>query len=611
MSLGTQAAALWRRARPFRVAVIAASVVTVMAVVSGRFGGNNAPGGNQTVQNVPNQSTGGNTGQTQAPPAPSQPTHCGPAGGTTLAAPVVVGNSVPRNVTAVGSQQQGGLPLEVQGRFTQFVTRVDAAAGEARQGESCALMDGAMDILEPTDFAYADCFVDGKTKLTQAQSCSQSHAQSEARYQRLVDAHTAAEADRSAPQVAALAQARQDMLPYDESRERWREVSQMLAAADAAADVISQSDARINRLVGAANAARANRGVATITALANAAALDAIDLPRLSTTQKEMLEEAREARAAIDDSDRRLDALAESVQGLAAQGDDGRTALIEAVSALTPFDVSRADAAQSATIAKARAEAASFAMKDLLAETQSFDPQSAPASQYQRIVDLAAIINQHGGIQTPTPEQSAALATAANASSALSRSDRRIAAMSATMDAVRSGGPAAMGQQVLKNHDAITDFDIGRMTDEQRRDLDGLRAAREVTVATEDRALTRSVPIYVRAGTQTAESDDALAALRAGLIASGFNLVDTEEASAVRYQLDLGSLEEGGVRAGSVTVKTARISMTLTGDWTFAGDKLPVENVEGIGRGRSAKDKALGSAIDELVAEIVALADGT
>ena len=68
---------------------------------------------------------------------------------------------------------------------------------------------------------------------------------------------------------------------------------------------------------------------------------------------------------------------------------------------------------------------------------------------------------------------------------------------------------------------------------------------------------------------------------------------------------------EGGVRAGSVTVKTARISMTLTGDWTFAGDKLPVENVEGIGRGRSAKDKALGSAIDELVAEIVALADGT
>ncbi len=612
MSLGTQFTALWRRARPFRVALIAAVVVTVFAAVSGRMGGGGSQNnsGNQVAQQNPQSGGGSSTAPAPAPQV-AQPTHCGPSGGTTLQAPVVVGNQVPKNVTAVGGQQQGGLPLDVIGRFTQFATQVDAAASEPRDGESCALMADAIPVLEATDYAYADCFKDGQQKLTRAQRCSQSHAQSEARFKRLIEAFEAAEENRSAPQVAALAQARTDMLPYDERRERWREVSQMLIAADTAADAIAQSDKRIQQLVGAANAARANRGVATLTTLAAASSLDAIDLPRLTTAQKEMLEEARTARADIDASNRRLDVLAEAVQGLATGGEQARAVLIEAVSALTPFDTQRADATQAAQIASARAEAAGFAMSDLLAQTQIFEPTTAPAQQFRRIVDLADIVTQHGGIETPTPEQTQAFEIAAGAASALSRSDRRISAMSETMAAVKSGGPAAMGQQVLTSYDAITDFDISRMEDAQRRDLEGLKAAREVTVATSDGTVTFSVPIFVASSSQTQQTDVALESLKSRLISEGFNLVDAEQDSAIRLTLNVGDMETGGVRAGNVTVKTARIGMTLTGEWTFAGDKLPVQNVEGIGRGRSSQDKAINSAVDALVEAITDLAKET
>ena len=144
MSLGTQATQLWKRSRPFRFSSIAAVLMTVLAVVSGQSWNNNtsppqqsnpAPNntGTPTNQQVNNQGGGGSSQQAMV--------QCGPAGATQLAAPLVVGNSQPRNVTAVQpstNQAQGGVPLAVIGRFNQFIVKVDAAKVEPRRGESCA-----------------------------------------------------------------------------------------------------------------------------------------------------------------------------------------------------------------------------------------------------------------------------------------------------------------------------------------------------------------------------------------------------------------------------------------------------------------------------------------
>ena len=121
--------------------------------------------------------------------------------------------------------------------------------------------------------------------------------------------------------------------------------------------------------------------------------------------------------------------------------------------------------------------------------------------------------------------------------------------------------------------------------------------------------LTRSVPIFVRVTGDDAAAGDALEALRQRLKAGGYRLVDAEEQSAVKFELDVGEMRAQTMTAGKVKVETAQIAMTLTGAWTFAGGALPVREVEGVGRGRGAAAEAMDSAVAEIVAAIDALAE--
>ncbi|NOE36215.1 hypothetical protein GS627_20950 [Ruegeria sp. HKCCD7318] len=606
MSLGTQASQLWKRSRPFRFASIAAPIVTILAVVYGLQGtglaNSGSPQGSQNqnqqannAQQNPNANLGGSGNTQQAM------VQCGPAGATQLVAPLVVGNTQPSNVTAVQpspNQSQGGVPLEVVGRFNQFIVKVDAAKVEPRRGESCALMDGAISVLQPSDRAYDSCFQDAPSKLRDAENCANSHAASEQRYSALLVAHQAFSAEPSSSNIAALAQAQSDMLDYDKSRERWREVKPIITEAQAATSSIAESDIRIARLVGAANAAKSG-GPAQVEAFAAAAALEQLDIARLTAGQEEMLEAARAARSDLQDSDHRLDSLAVAVQSVIDGGPDMRTELIKAVGALTPFDVARANSDQLQTITRAKSEAAQFALNELILEASGLSLASASAEQHQRLVDLAAVVTGHGGVSEPTPEQNAALNLSQEAGAALARSNRRLATMSATIDAVRAGGPSAMGDEVLKSFDAVTVFDRSRMTDEQRKDYSDLEDAREVTITTAERALTRAVPLFVTAvgpGPNQAALDEFRKALRG----DGFNLVDMREASAVHLMLNVGELEERDNIFGNTTVKTARIDIGLRGEWTIADEDLLTSNSEGVGRGRDAAEEALQKSIDEL-----------
>lgn len=598
MSLGTQAAQLWKRSRPFRFTTIAAGIMTVLALVSG-LGNTPPPPPNPNPTPSPTPTPNPTPSPT---PNPNALVKCGPGGNTQLAAPLIQGSTQPANVTAVqptGNQHQTGVPLAVVGRFNQFFVTVDAAKAEPRRGESCALMNNAIGILEATDYAYASCFQDGQPKLTDAQACAQSHGQSEARYESLLAAHSAFEAEPSSNNIAALAQAQSDMRDYDKARERWRDVTTIISEAEAASASIAESDIRIGRLVAAASAAQSG-GAAQIEALAATAGLSQLDIARLSSEQEDMLEAARTARTDVSDSDRRLDTLAVAVQNVGSGSAEARAELISAVGALTSFDSARATSDQNATISRAKAEAARFALNDLVAEAQGLSLAVATPEQHQRLVDLASVVTGHGGVTEPTPEQTNAMALAQEAQAALSRSDRRLATMSATMETVRTGGPSAISDDVLKSYDAITDFDRARMLDAQKTDYTALGKAREVRVATGMRELTRTVPVFISAEGD-GPTEDALAALQDGLKREGFNVVDTREASAVHLTLRVGEMRERENTFGNTTVKTARIDIGLGGEWTIADDDLFTTSAEGVGRGRNAVRQALETSVDALL----------
>ncbi len=610
MSLGTQAAQLWKRSRPFRFTTIAAGLVTVLAVVSGIGGGSGSGGTGGTGSQVASGTSGASGGATAPPPATQGSStqalvKCGPGGNTQLAAPLIQGNSQPRNVTAVqpaASQQSGGVPLEVVGRFNQFFVTVDAAKSEPRRGESCALMSDAITILQPADYAYATCFQDGQPKLTDAQACAQSHGQSEARYASLLAAHAAFSEEPSSANIAALALAQSEMRDYDKARERWREVTPIISEAQSAAASIAQSDVRITQLVAAARAAQTG-GAPQIQALANAAGLSQLDIARLTPEQADMLEAARAARTQVQDSNTRLDTLAVALQSVVSGSTEARAELIAAVGALTPFDSAQASAVQSETIARAKSEAARFALNDLVAEAEALGASkltAATTEQHQRLVDLASIVTGHGGITEPTPAQTAALNLSREAEAALARSDRRLKAMTDTIETVRAGGPSAINDDVLKNYDAVTAFDQSRMTDAQRTDYAALEKAREVGVASQSEVLTRSVPVFVSAQGE-GPVEDALQALTDGLQRDGFNIVDTRDASAVHLILQVGEMRERENSFGNTTVNTARIEIGLGGEWTIADSNILNTSAEGVGRGRNALRQALDRAVEALL----------
>lgn len=156
-------------------------------------------------------------------------------------------------------------------------------------------------------------------------------------------------------------------------------------------------------------------------------------------------------------------------------------------------------------------------------------------------------------------------------------------------------------------HDALTDFDRARMRGSQEADFDTLVEARKVKLESDAGKLTRSVPIYLDGAAAGAVAP----LFRSALERDGFTLVETAEAAAVRFELSAGALEKGGLKIGNTQVETARIDVDLRGTWTLKDEILGTLSVTGVGRGRSAEDKARETATEELLAEVRKLAEGS
>lgn len=590
MSVGQTTVDLWKRSLPWRVAVFGAILSTGLALFSGG-GINQSP-----VPPIP----------PVPPPVPPNPSQqCGPQGQLSLQAPIVVSpsGSVPSNVQSPSQQlpTQSGIPASVLSRFRQFVTQVDASNLEQRLGERCVRMHGALDELEASDYAYADCFLDGEKKLVTAQSCSSDFEASEARFARLRNAYEASLGDASAATVEELARARERMLPFDETRERWGLSDAAVAAGDRAIATIEASDQRIADLE-----ALDQQDMSTadgLERLAAASNLTALDRSRLSPQSRPLLERAEQANSALAASDRRLEEVGTAMQGSPTVDASGRAELISALSALTDLDIARASSVQTSLIEQAKETASRFALEDLIAAVQGISLADSPPEEMERIRDLASAARTYGVEQALDTSANAAFALADQAINLLEQSDRRIRDLHDTIARIDAGGPSALGDDVIQTHDTLTEFDQERMSDEDIRAYTRLTEARQITLASREGALTRDVPIYVRSSEADELHSLALSVLERELRDRGFELVEALERAAVDMVLDLSEVIEKRVQFSGTSLDTAEVELSIAARWLVSGEAIPVPRVEGTAAGNDALSLAR-----EAVAEAATLA---
>lgn len=610
MSVGQTTVDLWKRSVPWRAVVILAVVSTVLALMSG------GPATRQAVSSGPsgtNTTTPGSA-VVGTPSSRAASQQCGPQGQLTVQAPIVVSasGSVPSNVQNSSQQPpgQGGIPTPVLSRFRQFVTQVDAASLEQRLGERCVRMHGALDELEASDYAYADCFQDGEKKLVTAQSCRSDFEASETRFARIRNAYEASLGDASAATVEELARARERMLPFDETRERWGLSDAAVAAGERAIATIEASNQRIANLE-----ALDQQDLSTaegLQLLAAASNLTALDRSRLSPQSRPLLERAEQANSALAASDRRLEEVGTALQGSPTVDASSRAELISALSALTDLDIARASSVQTSLIEQAKETASRFALEDLVAAVQGISLADLTPEEMERIRDLASAARTYGVEQALDASENAAFALADQAINILEQSDRRIRDLHETIARIDTGGPSALGDDVIQTHDTLTEFDQERMSDADIRAYTRLTEARQITLASREGALTRDVPIYVRSSEADELHSLALSVLERELRDQGFELVDALERAAIDMVLDLSEVTEKRVQFSGTSLDTAEVELSIAARWLVSGEAIPVPRVEGTAAGNdptSLAREAVSEAAERMVFELVSVSE--
>lgn len=605
MSIGQNSIDLWKRSPPWRAAVVCATVATVLAFVSGapsqQLAGSAGTQGTTPSTGSPLQTAGNQT----VPPSQQ----CGPQGMLSLQAPIVVSSTgaVPTNVQGVAASaaSDAGIPASVLSRFRQFFTRVDAANLEQRLGERCVRMEGALTTLEANDYAYADCFQDGQQKLVAAQSCDGDFDASEKRFDRLITAYTASKTDTSAVTIEELARARERMLPFDETRERWGTSDAAVAAGDQAISTIQASDRRIAVLEAAGS--KRTSTLEEIESLAAAAEITALDRSRLSVQAREALTRAEQAKSELAASDLRLAAVGDAFQGDTTASALKRSDLISALSSLTELDLSRASTAQVSLVEQARLTASKYALADLVDAVKGVDLAALEPEDLSRIQGLATAAREFGGAAATDLEAKNALAVADQATDRLEQSNRRIVALNEMVMQVEAGGPSALNDEVLRVYDAITEFDIKRMSDKDAQALARLEEARNITLASRKGDLTHDVPIYLWISSSDDLSALALSEVKRELENQGFKLVEAVERAAIEMRLELSAPSEKAVNLQGSRLNTVELTLAIVGRWTVANNVLPIPTVEGSAAGsdllslsREAVSKAARSAAVEI-----------
>ena len=619
MPLSHAARALWSRAPVWRYAVIFAAVTTVLGLLS--LGSTGSGGGTTAMQ-------GSGTGPPSAPrscPAGQQfdPATglCAPATQSGVGSNCPPGGAAPQNVptNVVVVTQQGASPGTLA-RITAFESQTDAANAEPRQGERCVQLAAALNELEPADLATLRCEPAAMKKHSQAVQCRADILASDRRLDNLIAAFDSYGEDRSAVVVAQLARSWEVLTPLDRSRERYNALSEAVGAGETAATRIKESNARIAALENAEKTAATAgpNNAKAVEALAQAAnAISAFDTSRMNTAQSRSLETGRTAAERVAQSNSRLASIgpAMSIAEASSSGEQ-RQRLIDAVAALTPFDLARADEPQRNAIEQARILALNLAQQDLVKTANELDMTAASPEKHRQLSNLRSVIEAHGGLAPESaPEVTEAYRIAALATANLAESDRRIADMRATADSWHRNPGPKLENEVLDAHDSITDYDRTRFDPEAHRDFDRVREARNILEAmhTGLNSSTRdSAPVFVASAGAEPRTALALSRMRTVLVGEGYRVVDSREESALTLELSWGGEDRRTLSIGSSEVETSVVTLSLVGGWTHGDEAFLRETVQGQGRAFSAgevTEKAIDDAISRLVKALNARAE--
>ena len=614
MPLSHAARSLWSRASAWRYAVIVAGAMTALGLVSMVTGGGGSAG-------MATRGSAGNTPGGQTCPAGQQfdPATglCVPAGGQ----PGVAGNcapsgarpqTVPGNVVMV--TQQGSSPATLA-RITAFESQAYAANAEQRQGERCALLASALDELEPADLATIRCEPAALKKHGQAIQCRGDILASDRRLGNLVAAFDAYGTDRSAVVIRRLARTWEALTPFDQSRERYNALADAVLAGETAAARITDSNARIAALESAAKTAAGagpENGPVTDAFGQASQAITAFDASRMNETQTRTLEAGRTAAERVAQSNTRLSSISPAMAFAgAADSAEQRQPLIDAVAALTPFDLGRTDSTQRAEIEQARAAAVKFVQQTLVEAVSGLDVASAPPDKHQQLSNLRSVVEANGGLAPETaPEVADAYRIATLATASLAESDRRIGKMRTVATSWQRNPGPRLENAVFGAHDAITEYDQGRFDPEARRDFELVRNARNILEAMRT-GLTSSTrdaaPIFVAPAGSEPRAALAVSKLRTVLVREGYRVVDSREESALTLELSWGGEDRRNLSIGSSQVETAVVTLSLVGGWTYRDEAFLRETVQGEGRAFSAAEvteKAIDDAVTLLVAAL-------
>ncbi|MBK8638392.1 MAG: hypothetical protein IPN92_08925 [Chromatiaceae bacterium] len=531
------AVVLWREAPPWRYLVIAASVTTVLAVVSGW--------------------TGSNSGR--------QP----PTTGSLAQVPgTVIQPTIPVNQASAA-------------RLQAFEARYRQLRNETQDGLKCEELAAAAQVLAGDDRVNPSSTQ--ATALAEADRCRNRLQESDSRWSRFVTASKAAPSDASA--TLDLVNAAGSMTPFDKTRTLAAEQRGALQAGDRATADLVASDQRLAALEKAVGAFSPTDAPAAYAPVATATqAITRLDQGRMNEVQSKAYQAAMAVASALEESRSRLGAAITAVESFErAPSAETREALVSQVPKVTTFDLALADSGQQAALARGRS-AARVSGLDLLV-TKARDYREDPSvDAHEALADLVPLLADVATAELSN-EQKEALDVARQAAGALATSDSRIKAVTGAAEAWRRGHTGSAARMVTNAFDALTDFDRARLGPSGNAALDQIQRAYFIVQGPKS-PLTQANKRYLNLFVQA--SDPGVArTFETALRRAGWQITTDREAAALIVKLEGTVTGQGQTLVGSRTVESARSQLSARIDWAFTNEQLFYDAAEGNGVGSS------------------------
>jgi len=545
---------LWREAPAWRYLVVAASLTTVLALISGW--------------------NGSNTGRTA------------PTAGSVAPAPgAVVQPTSPVNQASAA-------------RLQAFETRYRQLRNETQDGVRCEELAAAAQVLLGDDRLSPT--PSQATALADADRCRQRLQESDGRWSQFITAAKAAPTD--APATLGLVNAARSMTAFDKTRTLTADQRGALQAGERALAELVASDQRLAALEKTAGAfAPTDAPAASVPVAAATAAITRLDRDRMNETQAQTYRTGIAAASALDESRQRLGAAVTAVADFErAPAAATREALVSQVPKVTPFDLALADPGQQAVLARGRTAARTSGLELLVAKVRDY--RANPSIDTHET--LAALVPLLAEVPTGelSSEQQAALDVARQATGTLATSDSRIKAVTDAAQAWRKGRTGSAARQVTAAYDGLTDFDRGRLGPSGNAALDQIKQAYYI-VQGPKLPLTPASKRYLTLFVQ-ARDIGAGRAFENALRRAGWQIAADRDDAALVVTLDGTVVGQGLTQVGSRAVESARSQLTAKINWTFTDEQLFYDSAEGNGIGSSnalAIEKSFERAAGQLV----------